>query len=216
MEHRKVTTRELSNGMGVSFQAVSRVLAGDSKAFSADNNARAARALKINPTWLALGEGSMGESPFESNVHAVPLGKRAYPVISMIQAGALKEAVDAYAPGDGFDVEVGEDDWSQGTFGLELEGNSMEPMFHSGDRVLIDPSLAARPGDFVVARNDGHGATFKKYRARGMTEKGEIVFELVPLNPDYETLRSDTQPLQIIGVMVEHRRRYRRPTLNKN
>ena len=49
-----------------------------------------------------------------------------------------------------------------------------------------------------------------------MSPEGQTVFELVPLNPDYETLRSDAQPLEIIGVMVEHRRQYRRPNLNNN
>ena len=87
----------------------------------------------------------------------------------------------------------------------------MTPEFRPGDRVLIDPELTPGPGDFVAAKNDGEGATFKKYRARGINERGDTVFELVPLNPDFATLRSDLQPLCIIGVMVEHRKKYRRP-----
>ncbi|MGI4859741.1 MAG: LexA family protein, partial [Janthinobacterium lividum] len=62
------------------------------------------------------------------------------------------------------------------------------------------------PGDFVVAKNGSQDATFKKYRPRGVSLTGQEVFELAPLNDDYPTLRSDTEPLQIIGVMVEHRR----------
>ncbi|MGL5041357.1 MAG: S24 family peptidase, partial [Aeromonas sp.] len=45
---------------------------------------------------------------------------------------------------------------------------------------------------------------------RGYGEDGQEVFELVPLNDDYPTMRSDRQPIQIIGSMVEHRRRRKR------
>ena len=168
---------------------------------------------KIDHAWLRTGRGSMEPTAppaFDVNVRRVDIGKRAYPVISHIQAGVLKEISDPYAPGDGFDVEFGDDEWSKWTFALEIEGDSMIPAFQAGDRVLIDPEVSPRPGDFVAAKNDGEGATFKKYRARGMDSRGNAIFELVPLNPDYETLRSDVQPLVVIGVMVEHRRKYRR------
>lgn len=58
----------------------------------------------------------------------------------------------------------------------------------------------------MVAKNDDGEATFKKYRSRGLNERGEPVIELVPLNEDYPSLRSDRTPLQIIGTMMEHRR----------
>lgn len=168
---------------------------------------------KINHAWLRTGRGSMEPSSpptFDVNAFKVEAGKRAYPVISHIQAGVLKEISDPYAKGDGFDVEYGDDEWSKWSFFLEIGGESMLPDFKPGDRVLIDPEIAPRPGDFVAAKNDGEGATFKKYRARGIDSRGNAVFELVPLNPDYETLRSDELPLVVIGVMVEHRRKYRR------
>ncbi|KAG1243050.1 hypothetical protein G6F65_022664 [Rhizopus arrhizus] len=81
-----------------------------------------------------------------------------------------------------------------------------EESFNEGDIVVIDPEVEPLPGDFVVAKNGEHEATFKKYRPRGVTERGAVVFELVPLNPDYPSLRSDISAIQIIGTMVEHRR----------
>lgn len=149
---------------------------------------------------------------FDSNARFVESGKRPIPVISAVQAGLMTEVTDPYALGDGFDIEYGDSSWSVRTFALEIEGKSMLPEFREGDRVIIDPDLTARPGDFVVAKNSKEEATFKKYRVRGMNERGDQVFELVPLNEDFETMRSDLQPLRIIGVMVEHRKRYRRPT----
>ena len=40
----------------------------------------------------------------------------------------------------------------------------------------------------------------------GVNELGEQVIELVPLNEDFPSLRSDYTPLFIIGTMMEHRR----------
>lgn len=209
LKARNTTISQLASGMGVSYQAVKRVIDGLSKAFSAANNTKAAAFLRISPDWLATGQGSM-EMGFDANTKPAPLGMRPYPVISSIQAGALKEISTPYAPGDGFDVEYGDDDTSKWSFFLEIEGDSMLPDFRPGDRVLIDPEVTPRPGDFVAARNTKQEATFKKYRVRGLDAAGNEVFELVPLNDDYPTLRSDEQHLCIIGTMIEHRRKFRR------
>lgn len=147
---------------------------------------------------------------FDSNVTSVPFGKRPIPVISYVQAGLLTDINDPYAPGDGFAIEICEDDLGRFAFALEIEGDSMLPEFRPGDRVIIDPDVNPMPGDFVVAKNSHQKATFKKFRPRGMNEQGAQVFELVPLNEDYPTMRSDIEQLRIIGTMVEHRKKYRR------
>lgn len=198
--------QQFADAIGVSYQAVVKVR--DGGAFGSKNNIKAANALGLNPTWLATGEGQKGPA-FDSNVHAVAPGIRAYPVISKIQAGQVKEITCPYEPRDGFAVEFGEDDASSWAFYLEIEGDSMLPEFRPGDRVLIDPEVSPRPGDYVAARNTKQEATFKKYRLRGIGENGQEVFELVPLNDDYPVLRSDEQHLTVIGTMLEHRRKFR-------
>ncbi|WP_289367904.1 S24 family peptidase [Pantoea stewartii] len=47
-----------------------------------------------------------------------------------------------------------EDDCSDGTFGLVIEGNSMSPKFNPGDKIIVDPEVYPIPGDFVVARDE--------------------------------------------------------------
>lgn len=153
---------------------------------------------------------SSRKQEFEKNVIPVPVGKRAIPVISAIQAGALKEITDPYALGDGYATLYTDDDYSKWAFGLEIEGDSMLPEFRAGDRVIIEPEWDPRPGEYVAAKNGSEEATFKKYRPRGTDKDGNIIFELAPLNEDYPTLRSDVTPLVIIGVMAEHRRKTRR------
>lgn len=147
---------------------------------------------------------------FDKNVTPSFIGKRAIPVISAIQAGALKEITDPYEAGDGFATLYTDDDYSQWAFALEIEGDSMLPEFRPGDRVIIEPDWIPRPGEYVAAKNGNDEATFKKYRERGIDTNGNMIFELVPLNDDYPTLRSDVTPLIIIGVMAEHRKKSRR------
>lgn len=145
------------------------------------------------------------------NVQAAEVGGRRIPMIDYVQAGAWTGITEGTAiPGDAewllTDLAL-----SETAFALEIRGDSMLPEFKEGDRVIIDPNVAPHPGDFVVAKNGEHEATFKKYRPRGTDDRGETIFELVPLNEDYPSMRSDVTPIIIIGTMVEHRK-YRRRT----
>ena len=141
-----------------------------------------------------------------SNVGPAPLGARRIPLVSYVQAGCMTEAVDSYVIGDAADWLLTDLDLSSNSFALEIKGDSMLPEFNPGDRVIVDPSIVPDPGNFVVAKNGDNEATFKKYRPRGVNERGDQVFELVPLNEDYPSMRSDICHIQIIGTMVEHRR----------
>lgn len=147
---------------------------------------------------------------FDQNARPIPLGTRAIPVISAIQAGAMKEITVPYAAGDGYATIYVDDTYSQWAFGLEIEGDSMVPDYQPGDIVIIEPEWQPRPGDCVAARNGKQEATFKKYRLRGINSDGNDIFELVPINEDYPTVRSDETPLTIIGVMAESRRKIKR------
>jgi len=143
------------------------------------------------------------------NVAPSALGSRQIPLISSVQAGLWTEIGQTFEPADSDTWLLTDLDLSGRAFALEIKGESMLPDFKPGGRVIIDPAIAPSPGDFVVARNGSNEATFKKYRPRGLNERGQQVIELVPLNPDFPALRSDTSPITIIGTMVEHRR-YRR------
>ena len=114
--------------------------------------------------------------------------------------------IDRFEPGDADEFLLTDQDLSDNAFALEIVGESMLPDFQPGDRVIIDPSVLPQPGDFVVAKNGEEEATFKKYRPRGVNEHGQAVFELVPINPDYPSMRSDVMPILIIGTMIEHRK----------
>lgn len=193
----------------VSSSAVTQWKDGPTKSLKTAPATKLAAKTGYSAMWIATGEGAK-MAKFDVNVKPVTTDVRSYPVISYIQAGKLSEIAAPYEPGDGFDIEYGDDDASDWAFFLEIKGDSMLPEFRPGERVRIDPDVAPCPGDFVAAKNSEEEATFKKYRVRGIDVSGQEIFELVPLNNDYPILRSDEHSLRIIGTMTEHRRKFRR------
>lgn len=174
-----------------------------------------ARALNVLPEWLETGRGQMrpnkeaDSQPFDANVIPAAVGERRIPLLNYVQAGVFCD------PGQNFTFEgmeylLTDLDLSERAFALQIKGDSMHPEFKEGDRIIVDCEVSPRPGDFVVAKNSEEAATFKKYRLLRIGEDGQEVFELVPLNQDYPSTRSDQHHVQIIGTMVEHRKYYRR------
>ena len=147
--------------------------------------------------------------PFDQNVELAIPGRR-IPVIDYVQAGAWREIADPFPPGMAFEYLISFAELSGNAFALRIKGDSMQPDFVEGDVIVVDPAVSPRPGSFVVAKNGGEEATFKKYRSRGVDPAtGDDIFELVPLNDDYPTLRSDECRCVIIGTAVEVRKRLR-------
>lgn len=180
-----------------------------------------ARLLKTSVSYLLTGKETQvpmeamqdiiwPNQAYDENVSPGLMGSRPIPVISAVQAGQLKDMENPYSPGDGYSIEYTDQKLSRWAFALEVEGVSMAPVFQPGDRIIVDPDMAPQPGDYVIARNGSDQATFKKYRPRGMDTNGEMIFELVPLNDDYPTMRSDIDHLIVIGVVTEHRKKLRR------
>lgn len=165
-------------------------------------------AAALGMTVEALLKGDVAGSGF-AGLKPAAIGHRQIPLISSVQAGQMTEALEPFPTGSAFEYLLTDLPLSEYAFALEIEGQSMEPDFKEGDRIIVDPALQPQPGDFVVAKNGREEATFKKYRPRGIGQGGREVFELVPLNDDYPTINSEHEPARIIGVMVEHRR-YRR------
>ena len=147
----------------------------------------------------ASAPGSEGAG-IDANVSAAAPPRGRIPVISEVQAGHFTEVVDNYHPGDA-------DEWlevscpvNRHTFALIVTGDSMEPEFPSGVRVVVEPDLQWENGDYVVAGN-GEGATLKQIVRDGND------WYLKPLNPRYPI-----KPLgkgRVIGVVHEAHRKYR-------
>ena len=199
---------KLAQACGISVAAIGRFLLGGSSEITTETLKILARGLGVTPFDI-LKPPSLSELRRTSNVSNASLGTKRVPLISYVQAGSWREAIDNYPPGQGSEWLLTDLQLSGNAFALEIRGDSMLPDFMPNDRVIIDPAVVPQPGDFVVAKNAEEGATFKKYRPRGIGADGREIIELTPLNPDYPVMRSDVTPIHIIGTMIEHRR-YRR------
>ncbi|MFT0547465.1 S24 family peptidase [Allopusillimonas ginsengisoli] len=216
---------DIAKAAGVTKGAVNQWLSGGIKSMKMQYALGIQDAYGYNHRWLVMGEepkfikdkDAGSEKPaFDINVSPANIGARRIPLLNYVQAGVFTEMGSNFAT-EGMEYLLTDLALSNNAFALEIKGKSMTAppgssgeSFNEGDRIIVDCDLHPRPGDFVVAKNGGEEATFKKYRLAGVdADTGNEIFELMPLNPDYPSLRSDERAIYIIGVMVEHRR-YRR------
>ena len=109
---------------------------------------------------------------------------RAIPLVGLARAGQ----------GGYFDVQGRPDvpDWEKINFpglgdeivyAIEITGDSMEPVFRAGDRVIVQPGAEYRRGDRIVARLHG-GEVLAKELGRMTADR----VELISTNPAYAPL----------------------------
>lgn len=98
---------------------------------------------------------------------------------------------------------------SQGEhFGLLCRGNSMSPEFKDGDVAIIRKQSNIDSGDVAAVRINGDEATLK------IVKKSEQGITLVAINPDvflprfYSNDEIINLPVEIIGKVIENRRKY--------
>ena len=83
---------------------------------------------------------------------------------------------------------------------ITVDGDSMEPVLSSGDRILIDVSLKVPvpPGIFVIW--DGMGLVAKRIEHLPHSEPPRVV--LKSLNPDYDSYERLAEEIQVVGRAV--------------
>lgn len=195
LSEKGLSQAQLARLVGVKQQTISYICSPDSPASTSRYAPKIASVLGVNPTWLQSGVGGKYDLTVRIELEGVELRVNRVPLLN-------NNNVLAYLDGGQTpDSRVGlmtDATVSGKAFAVEIEGDSMRPLFRPGDRVVIDPSLRPEPGDFVLAHTQG-AITFRKYRARGES------FELAPMNDDWPVISSDTSDVKVVGVMVEHR-----------
>jgi SOS-response transcriptional repressor LexA len=207
-----LTQTQLGELAGVKQGTISKIERGEQ-----DESAKVpllADVLGVSASWLATGDGPQSvtelaasvavtvsaDGTIQQNIRSAPAYRGKVPVISSVQAGNLTEVFDHFQPGDADEwIDVGVP-VNRHTFALIVEGDSMEPQFTAGMRIVVEPDITANAGDYVIAGN-GEQATFKK-----LVRDGNDLY-LKPLNPRYPI-----KPLgdaKIIGVVREAHIKFR-------
>ncbi|MEO1476781.1 MAG: helix-turn-helix transcriptional regulator, partial [Pseudomonadota bacterium] len=103
------------------------------------------------------------------------------PLIGFAQAGN-----DGYFDDAGFPIGEGWDEvrfpglGAERVYALEIAGDSMEPAYRAGDRIVVSPDVPVRRGDRVVAKTRNG-----EVMAKILGQRTENRIELISINPAY-------------------------------
>lgn len=152
---------------------------------------------------------SARELPANLTRQSAPEAKtRKVPVISWVRAGL----VDNFAK-DYNDLEHQIEEWFETdctdptACALIVEGDSMEPEYLAGDRIVASPRETPRPNDLVVARLRTGGIFFKRFKLTGKNSEQVV---LLSANPAHDPLTFSRDEFAYIYPVVDMRRKPRR------
>ena len=120
------------------------------------------------------------------------------PVIGLAQAGNDGFFDDSgYPVGEGWDTVRMPGELDENVYALQIQGDSMWPVFRDGDRVLVSPDQNVRKGDRVVVKTrDG------EIMAKELERKTTTKIELKSLNPDYEDRSFNRKEIEWIARIL--------------
>ncbi|MCZ4090422.1 MULTISPECIES: S24 family peptidase [Sinorhizobium] len=138
----------------------------------------------------------------ESRVPADERGQSAadIPLIGFAQAGAGGFFDDGGFPvGHGWDVVEFPTAFGRrsGIYALEIQGDSMLPLYRDGDVLIVDPTAQVRRGDRVVVKTC-EGEVMAKVLSR-QTPRG---IELLSLNPDHPNRNFEMSDVEWIARII--------------
>ncbi len=206
----------ITAGFGRATEAVRKFGWNYSRYMNYENGGRAippkqailfAAAYDISVDYIYFGKGNSlrkikGAQPL------YPLTVRRIPLLRLEDIAELKRVASGLEPMLATTIPVSEDDAvpENGVF-IGIEDRSMfnanEPIsFEPGDKALIDLDASPVPSDFVLAFvPEEESALFRLYREVGRAPDGALIIDLVPLNPNFRTVRiANPGDGQIIGV----------------
>ena len=139
-----------------------------------------------SPRWLSTESLSKVLQAMNSSLEdfaALAEGRQGHtaPLLGFAKAGNEGYFDDAGFPtGQGWDEVRFPGLETENVYALEITGDSMEPVYRRGDRIIVAPGAAIRRGDRVVVRTK-EGEVLAKLLGR----QTERTIELISINADY-------------------------------
>ena len=126
------------------------------------------------------------------------LPNRTVPLLGLAQAGTGGFFDSAGFPaGQGWDEISLPSPGEGGIYALEVQGDSMEPLYREGDRIVVSPTEQVRRGDRVVVKTrDGEVMAKILFRQTGKQ------IELRSINPAYEPRVFDLGDIEWIARII--------------
>lgn len=193
-----LTLEDIGSAVGVSKGTVQRWEAGIIKNLRRDKIAKLSKVLKMSPLDLMGWDEELDEKYPAPNIidddEVVT-----FPVLGCIEAGYEEIAVEDWSGGV---IDIPKQ-YLKGRskndfFVLKVHGNSMYPLYHEHDKVLISKqNYIEKNGDVGAVIYDGECATLKR-----IDVYNEMV-KLSPVNPEYqpkELKGADLEMYHILGV----------------
>jgi transcriptional regulator with XRE-family HTH domain len=155
MSDAKITVSALGSKLGLSYQAVKKVLDRKSNSFTAANNAAAAKILGVSSDWLASGTGTKRPTvllDFFTGKHG-PISQLSHPEDttkqSVAQILSLDEStVPAPTP---WEILMRTPELPQ-TYAALMPDDAIDEVVMRGTYLTFDRALKPRPGDKVMVR----------------------------------------------------------------
>jgi|SRR5215217_1340436 len=123
---------------------------------------------------------------------------RNIPLLGMAQAGSGGYFDSAGHPaGHGWDEIALPTPDEDGIYALEISGDSMEPLYREGDRIVVSPTEQVRRGDRVVVKTH-EGEVMAKILARQTAKQ----IELHSINPAYEPRLLDNRDIEWMARII--------------
>lgn len=121
------------------------------------------------------------------------------PLVGMTQAGAGRLFTDEGMPtsGPGWEEIEFPDLGDDRAFALEVQGDSMAPLYRDGDVLIVSPTAGVRKGDRVVVR-----LAAGEVLAKELKRKTARTIELASLNPDHEDRVVNVSDIAWIGRVM--------------
>jgi phage repressor protein C with HTH and peptisase S24 domain len=129
---------------------------------------------------------------------SLPTQASTVPLIGFAQAGAGGFFDDAGFPaGQGWDLIELPATAGEGSYALEVQGDSMLPLYRHGDMLVVQPSAPLRKGDRVVVKT-----TSGEVMAKVLDKRTSTAVELVSLNPDHPHRRLASSEVEWMARIV--------------
>jgi phage repressor protein C with HTH and peptisase S24 domain len=120
------------------------------------------------------------------------------PLLGLAQAGTGGFFDSAGFPaGQGWDEVALPSPGENGIYALEVQGDSMEPLYREGDRIVVSPTEQVRRGDRVVVKTRD-GEVMAKILHRQTAKQ----IELHSLNPAYEPRIIDLVDIEWVARII--------------